>query len=59
MLFRSSSTRIFADFRVAQNVIGMQTTSERLVSYDSTVPETRSDDKAFPTELWFSVGMGF
>ena len=57
MLFRESKTRIYADFRLAQNVLPIVFGNSVLVDY---VTGTVSDrQKLYPTELTFSVGMGF
>jgi hypothetical protein len=51
MFFRDSKTRIYTDFRLAQNVLPIVFTNVDLYSV--------SDKKLYPTELTFSVGMGF
>ena len=61
MFFRDSKTRFYTDFRLAQNVLpivfgydAIYTSTAGDVSY--AVPATK---KLYPTELTFSVGMGF
>ena len=49
MFFRSSSTRLYTDFRVAQNLLPFQSRS-----WSSTVVR-----EYFPTELTLSVGIGW
>lgn len=49
MFFRESSTRLYTDFRVAQNLIP--------VVFDAT--SSTPHKSLYPTELTFSLGMGF
>jgi len=59
MFFRDSKTRLYTDFRVAQNVLPITFTSDEY--YDPlTLAYTDTGKKnLYPTELTFSVGMGF
>jgi hypothetical protein len=57
MFFRDSATRLYTDLRVAQNVLPIG--FDRYESYDGTSLSSSDDKKFFPTELTFSVGMGF
>jgi len=50
MFFRDSSTRLYTDFRVAQNLLPVRVGG-------SLIDDSGTD--LFPTEFTFSVGMGF
>lgn len=59
MFFRESSTRFYTDLRVAQNLLPVVVGGQE--TYDpNTFETTRTNTKdLFPTEITFSVGMGF
>jgi hypothetical protein len=57
MFFRESKTRLYADFRVAQNVLPVGVDSRLAMSSDGFVEVVSKD--VWPTELTLSVGMGF
>jgi len=64
MMFRESSTRLYADLRVGQNLIPMTFGDDPIQEYDpvtgAPLPVEDSDKKKlFPTEFIVSVGMGF
>jgi hypothetical protein len=59
MFFRESSTRMYTDLRVAQNLLPV-TFGGREVWDNTTMTYSTTDKKSlFPTELTVSVGMGF
>lgn len=53
MLFRESSSRLYTDFRVAQNLLPVGFSGEWIDGVQS------EDRKLYPTELTFSVGIGW
>ena len=57
MFFRESKTRLYADFRVAQNVLPVGVDSRVASTSDGFVEVVTKD--VYPTELTLSVGMGF
>lgn len=60
MFFRDSSTRIYADFRVAQNLLSPVTTGGEFVYDDATGSyEPAAHKHVYPTEFTFSIGVGF
>jgi hypothetical protein len=54
MFFRQSSSRLFLDARIAQNLTPWRTTT-----YTLTPPYTDTSDTRYPTEFLFAVGMGW
>jgi hypothetical protein len=58
MFFRQSSSRLYLDLRVAQNLTPWQRTT---VNSSSTFPYTEEDASGarFPTELLVAVGVGW
>ena len=52
MFFRDSSTRLYTDFRLAQNLLPVRVGGDGDIYGDSGTD-------LFPTELTFSIGMGF
>ncbi len=58
MFFRDASTRMYTDVRVAQNLLPVKFSRDY---YDPVTFTSSTTDKKsfFPTELTFSVGMGF
>jgi hypothetical protein len=56
MFFRESKTRLYADFRVAQNILPVGIDSE-VVTTENGFEVVNRD--VYPTELTLSVGMGF
>lgn len=54
MFMRSSSTRVYTDLRVAQNVMPLDFTLDYEIGADA--PE---DIERYPTEFTFSLGVGF
>lgn len=56
MFFRESSSRLYADLRVAQNLLPLGFEGE----YDPVTSDYTNDDlKLYPTEFTLSVGLGF
>jgi hypothetical protein len=57
MFFRKSSSRLYLDVRIAQNVTPWRETT---TTYGNTPPYTEeTSDARFPTELMFAVGVGW
>jgi hypothetical protein len=59
MLFRESKTRFYTDFRLAQNVLPIAFAGGQIWDPVSSTYRSSSVTKLYPTELTFSVGMGF
>jgi hypothetical protein len=59
MMFRESSTRFYTDVRIAQNLLPVTFGSDE--TYDPNTFQTvrTNGTDLYPTELTFSVGMGF
>jgi hypothetical protein len=59
MFFRDQKTRFYTDFRVAQNVLPIKFGGVESYDYTTSVTTVSNETKLYPTELTFSVGMGF
>jgi hypothetical protein len=59
MFFRDSKTRIYTDFRVAQNVLPIVFGYDSIYNGGDVTYSLPSTKHLYPTELTFSVGMGF
>ena len=59
MFFRDSKTRLYTDFRVAQNVLPITFRYEGVYDPLLGVYSDTGKKNLYPTELTFSVGMGF
>lgn len=59
MFFRESSTRLYADFRVAQNLIPVGFDASTTYDNGTGTYVTSPRKSLYPTELTFSLGMGF
>jgi hypothetical protein len=60
MFFRESSTRLYVDLRVGQNLLPVTFASEPGFDPDTGAALAPSGEvKLFPTEFTLSIGMGF
>lgn len=59
MFFRESSSRLYADLRVAQNVLPVGFSQTPPYDAETGVYPAEEHEKLYPTEFSFSLGVGF